>query len=52
MYSYEGRYDLLEIFPSLKYKKDHLNSAEEWVKYAKNDTINKEINIWDNWDDE
>ena len=47
MYSYEGRYDLLEIFPSLKYKKDHLNSAEEWVKYAKNDTINKEINIWD-----
>lgn len=47
MYSYEGRYDLCEMFPSLKYKKNHLNSAEEWLEYAKKDTINEEINIWD-----
>ena len=39
-------YDITKIYPDLTKKNTQLNSAIEWVEYAKNDHKNNELNIW------
>lgn len=49
-FTYNGSLNLKTIYPSLSKNKLHLQSAEQWLNYAQNDMINKDINIWDRMD--